>query len=529
MHPTLELLGSRVLETSVQTGVLVLIVWLLCRYTRALSASAQCVLWWLVALQSLIGLVWAAPLQLPLLPAVGAAATPLVPMSTDAGVTTSVTTVVSLPAVNSEWSWGIALIGVWLVGVAVGGVRTVAALRRSRYQLRVAQPCFDEEVQSELARALVACRVRRAPRLMLSSRIDSPQLIGPWRPVLILPLHPLQRMDREQLRMALDHELIHLRRHDLWLGLVPALVKHLFFFHPMVHLAVREYAITREAAVDAEVVADDRHCRHHYGRLLLQLGVGSRPPAGLASASPTFISLKRRLLMLQETSSSSRLGTWLILTAVVLLGVTPMRLVAKPEPVQAANAVSTVTASADAETPADGNDQDMASPVPQASNGYRSREYESITLSGDDLNGEMHGTGDSHVLIYKDKLLLSDSSPDLSRVEALGKELLWVRRDGREYVIRDVMLLERFQALYADSIRMGFEYARVQEKSRLLKAQSSGSGSPSREQVAQEVELDKKQAELGRLQAAASARANRDAEQLIREAISSGIAQPLGG
>ncbi|MNW11983.1 hypothetical protein D3C71_2095530 [compost metagenome] len=47
--------------------------------------------------------------------------------------------------------------------------------------------------------------------------------------------------------------------------------------------------------------------------------------------------------------------------------------------------------------------------------------------------------------------------------------------------------------------------------------------------AAQQRELGKQQAELGRQQAAASAKANRDADQMIREAISSGIAQPLGG
>ncbi|WP_218185535.1 M56 family metallopeptidase, partial [Stenotrophomonas pictorum] len=178
--------------------------------------------------------------------------------------------------------------------------------------------------------AAAAHGLRRAPRLMLSTAIDSPQLIGPWHPVLLLPARGLQRMDDDQLDMALTHELVHLQRRDLWLGLVPALAQHLFFFHPLVHLAAREYGIAREAAVDAAVVAGNRHCRHHYGRLLLQLGVAPRPGAGLASASPSFLSLKRRLLMLQDTPSFPRAGAVLILAVVALVGVAPLRLVAMP-------------------------------------------------------------------------------------------------------------------------------------------------------------------------------------------------------
>ncbi|MNO05170.1 hypothetical protein D3C81_2264590 [compost metagenome] len=47
--------------------------------------------------------------------------------------------------------------------------------------------------------------------------------------------------------------------------------------------------------------------------------------------------------------------------------------------------------------------------------------------------------------------------------------------------------------------------------------------------AAQQAALGKQQAELGRQQAAASAKANRDAEQMIQQAISSGIARPIGG
>ncbi|MEG1680072.1 MAG: M56 family metallopeptidase, partial [Stenotrophomonas sp.] len=301
MSMTLELLGSRLLATSVQTALLAGLVWLLCRYVRRLPASTQCALWWLVALQAVVGLFWASPLELPLLPAVDAAPMVVQAAVSAAPVTTAPLIVMQPLPADSSWSWSLVLMAMWAAGVLVMALRTALALRASRAQLRAAQPCHDHKLNAALALAAEAHGLRRAPRLMLSNAIDSPQLIGPWRPVLLLPARGLQRMGDDQLDMALTHELVHLQRHDLWLGLVPALAQHLFFFHPVVHLAAREYGIAREAAVDAAVVAGDRHCRQHYGRLLLQLGVAPRPGAGLASASPTFLSLKRRLLMLQDT------------------------------------------------------------------------------------------------------------------------------------------------------------------------------------------------------------------------------------
>lgn len=109
---------------------------------------------------------------------------------------------------------------------------------------------------------------------------------------------------------------------------MPTLARHLFFFHPLIHLAVREYGIAREAACDAVVVAGDRRCRQDYGRLLVRLGTSTSFRTGLASASPTFLSLKRRLTMLQNTAYFPRAGSFILLALVAAAGVMPLRLVA---------------------------------------------------------------------------------------------------------------------------------------------------------------------------------------------------------
>jgi len=606
MSMTFELLGSRLLATSVQTALLAGLVWLLCRYVRRLPASTQCALWWLVAVQAVLGLFWASPLELPLLPAVEAA--PLVVQAAaEAAPTTIAPVIVMQPLpVDSGWSWSLVLMAMWAAGVLVMALRTVLAYRASRALLRAAQPCHDHKLNAALALAADAHGLRRAPRLMLSTAIDSPQLIGPWRPVLLLPARGLQRMGDDQLDMALTHELVHLQRHDLWLGLVPALAQHLFFFNPVVHLAAREYGIAREAAVDAAVVAGDRHCRQHYGRLLLQLGVAPRPGAGLASASPTFLSLKRRLLMLQDTSSFPRVGAALIIAAVALVGVAPLRLVAMPAspvppappaplaaplaPVAPTAPVArslsrTVVAGAaiPAAPPAPPAPPALsvppAPPAAPAAPAAPLRTQGVIHLSSDQ-------NADGYVLIKGDHNVMNGSVADLREAKKLddGKGLLLVRRDGKRYVVRDAATLSRFEQLHAETVRLADAQGRLGDRQGQLGdrqgqigermgeigerigelaseqaelALSSGERSAAQrrayeearrklEQARQEMEnpamraemeslaaqqreLGKQQAELGRQQAAASAKANRDAEQMIREAISSGIARPLGG
>ncbi len=206
------------------------------------------------------------------------------------------------------------------------GWSTLRHWRRVRELLNTSTPCIDAHLLQSLAFAAESRGLRRLPRLRLSHSIDSPLLVGHLRPVLLLPTRAA--LSNEELDMALAHELTHLRRGDLWWGCVPALARHLFFFHPFAHLAAREYGIAREADCDAAVMQLDRHSRRDYGRLLLRLGTCAGSGTGLAVASPTFHALNRRLTMLQNTRFLPCASTIALLIIVAAVGVVPLRLVA---------------------------------------------------------------------------------------------------------------------------------------------------------------------------------------------------------
>lgn len=342
-----EILAPRLFAASVQSTLLVAVVWTLCRLLPRLPAVARCWLWWLVALQLVVGVLWTSPLALPLLPADPQAQTMLAPLQplTAAAAPTATHATTILPAVpqasslpsaavsqSSAWSWSLTLSLLWLAGLSYMITRTLLGYLATRRLLRESVPCHDATLTQALKLAAEAHGLRRAPKLRLSSIISSPQLIGPWSPVLMLPADRLPSLGADELDMALTHELTHLQRGDLWWGLLPALAQHVFFFHPLAHLAAREYAFAREAACDAAVLAGNPHCAGDYGRLLLRLGVAARPSAGLASASPTFLMLKRRLLMLQQGASPLRASALVLTIAVALVGVVPYRVTAQAVP-----------------------------------------------------------------------------------------------------------------------------------------------------------------------------------------------------
>lgn len=543
--PMLERLGW----TSLQTVLLVALVYGLCRALPSLSAATRCRLWWLVSLQAVLGLFWSQPLQLAWLPAPQAVAMtatdvaadlvyPLVPEASAELLATMPMTAPDVPAV--AW-WAVALAALWASGVLLTALRTFSEWRRCRALLAAAYPCEDEALVQALQLASDAHGVRPAPRLWMSTQVDSPQLVGPFRPVLLLPAGD-NALQGDALDLALTHELQHLQRRDLQWGLLPALAQHLFFFHPLLRLSVREYAQAREEAVDAAVVGQHGASRQAYGRLLLQLGVAPQPHLGVASAAPSATSLKRRLLSLQSRRSCPRLLAVALTAIVVVVGVAPMRLVAAPvppapsappaapkavvptppakvppAPPMSARAPAVPVAPAPPAEPADveelsgPDDADVAVDVdvdvdPGIDGGRSTSRSSSITTYGRlDL-----GTSppQAFVLVDGDSTFANGGIDDVTLArKQLGKgPALWFRQGSERYIVRDPMLIQSLQRAYAGASDLG------QQQSALGRQQSA----LGRQQSA----LGKQMGEMGRLQGEEARRIALVAVEAARSAMS---------
>lgn len=440
--------------TSVQSAVLVALVWGVCRLLPQLPAATRCRLWWLVAAQAVLGLVWSSPLELAVLPAPATMTAPALALPAFDAAAQAAPVAYAPAAVDAAtmaWSWPSLLLALWVAGVLLMVAHSLRGYRASRALVRSATECTDAGLQQALQLAAEAHGLSRAPRLKLSAQIRSPQLIGPWRPVLLLPARELPTMSADDLDMALTHELIHLQRRDLWWGLLPALSQHLFFFHPLVHVAAREYALAREEACDGAVVAGHDHCRHDYGRLLVQLGVAPRPAVGVASASPNLRSLKRRLLTLQQTRSMPRVVSLAITALFVVVGVAPLRLVAAPPPPPAPQAPLAPISPAPPAPAREPVPPPVSAPQPPKAPAAP-RAPEPPKDLDDDASFVTHGQlslsrqpAQAFVLIGGESSFVDASVADLKQARrdaGSDQPALWVRRGQDRYLIRDPAVLK---------------------------------------------------------------------------------------
>lgn len=530
-----DLLLTRLLWTSIQSTLLIGAIYLLGRCWPRLPAAMRCMLWWLVGAQLLLGLLWHAPLELPLLsPAPLEASAPATPpvlffaTAATPGALAPPAAPATAPA-TPALSWRIAIALAWLAMVLLQVLLALRQRQQARRLLRASQPVHDMSLQALCARQARQLGLRRCPRLRVSPAIASPQVTGLWRPTVLLPAG--HALSADEAAMALAHELAHLRRGDLWLAWVPALAQCLYGFHPLVRWAMREYALHRESACDAQVVQHDHAAPQDYGRLLLRLGVAQPMHAGLAGASPSFLNLKRRLTMLQQTVNPppSRLRGWLLVAAIALVGVLPYRVTAaNSEQRDAASPVASTAAIAPAAPVASTRSVPPAPPAPPMNmlptlpppvappppppppaaplpppppppprtHGF-SAHHVNIVTSSDAAYG--------FALLDGDSATVNGSDADVAAVNRLRKgneSILWFRRGNKSYVVRDSAYLQRAKAIYAPVSELGRQQGELGGEQGRLGGEQGGLGAHQGSLGMRQGQLAAEQARLASAQAA---------------------------
>lgn len=143
---------------------------------------------------------------------------------------------------------------VWILGAFVVLLVWVSRWRQAAAILRRASP-IERGREMLLLRRLEEATGRQGRMAMrLSPERMEPGVFGVFRPVLIWPERLSERLDEEQMRAILAHEMSHERRHDNLAAAIHMVVEVLFWFHPMVWWMERRMVEERERACDEAVV-----------------------------------------------------------------------------------------------------------------------------------------------------------------------------------------------------------------------------------------------------------------------------------
>jgi beta-lactamase regulating signal transducer with metallopeptidase domain len=222
------------------------------------------------------------------------------------------------PAAPIGQGWLLALLMVWLAGVTFLTLRLLLGWMCVQGLKTRGTSAVSADWQATVRKLSRQLHITRPIRLLQSTLVDVPTVIGWLRPVVLMPASTLAGMAPQQLEAILAHELAHIRRHDYLVNLLQTLVETLLFYHPAVWWLSRRIRIEREHCCDdlAVSLCGDPVA---YARALTDLETlrSSSSRLVLAATGGSLLDRVRRLL--GAPSHAGRGPGWLAATAAIFL------------------------------------------------------------------------------------------------------------------------------------------------------------------------------------------------------------------
>lgn len=259
----LEELFYALLETSIITGIIVLILFFLSPLlNRAYAAKWKYWVWLILAVRLLLPVSISlpqAPVQItvpethyaiPVTQNQQAANTKTENTEHVQNSATEQTFSAAEPAAKSVSLLQIAMM-IWLVGFFAFLLHQLIAYKLFRKQaMRWSSAIKDIRVTREFERLSSLMGIKRQIAPLISEKISSPMMTGFIKPLLILPHANYTDME---LSYIFKHELTHFKRHDLWYKLLLLFANAVHWFNPLVYLMFCEAGKDLELSCDDEV------------------------------------------------------------------------------------------------------------------------------------------------------------------------------------------------------------------------------------------------------------------------------------
>lgn len=142
------------------------------------------------------------------------------------------------------------LVFVWFAGASLSSTRLLCNWIEVKGFIRRARKPVNSGWIEKLQQLCPSMGIEKAVRLIESSELSVPIVVGALRPAILVPVGFLTRMEPAMVEAILLHELAHIRRHDYVVNLLQAVLRALFFYHPAVWWLDRMTCQVREFCCD---------------------------------------------------------------------------------------------------------------------------------------------------------------------------------------------------------------------------------------------------------------------------------------
>lgn len=205
----------------------------------------------------------------------------------------------------------IAIFFLWLFGVLVLLIPTIRSMVRLRKLRRTLVPLTQTNHVRLFETCKQECGIHHTFFLGTSKEIRSPITFGYFKSYIVLPEDTLDSFSEQELRYIYIHELQHYKNKDFIINICFIIIQILYWFHPLIWLALKEVNSTREINCDDKVLSklDDVQIIE-YGHTLLNFISSSsnlHKTAGILEISSSKKQMKRRIQYISGYSKKTPL------------------------------------------------------------------------------------------------------------------------------------------------------------------------------------------------------------------------------
>lgn len=240
------------------------------------------------------------------------------------------------PTLSTSLRWqivGTVLCGSWLVGIAISLGRTIVGLSKFRRWLQTLSVLDSPLIDAAAGEAAEEVGLRSTVVIYHSALLPAPVSYGLLRQRIVVPLGIEFELSFDQLRAVIQHEMAHIARRDLWIGVLQQAASIAYWWNPLVLLANRQLADLREHICDDIAIRELPESSAYADTLInftercslcvpvpATLGIGSAPASQLESRIRRILSSSdKRRTQLSRWSIAGVSGTAVLLTATILL------------------------------------------------------------------------------------------------------------------------------------------------------------------------------------------------------------------
>ena len=159
------------------------------------------------------------------------------------------------PPRDGPFPWSFVLLLIWGSGMVFSLLRFSLSLMKVREVAKKGSEVSDESLKHLLQTCIKSTGLQKRLRMLMTHEIPVPATCGLFRPILLMPEDSIH-WPPDKLQAVILHELAHVKRQDYLTNLIAQAACTLYWFNPLMWIAVHLFWREREMACDDYVLGN---------------------------------------------------------------------------------------------------------------------------------------------------------------------------------------------------------------------------------------------------------------------------------